>query len=363
MSNYLYQSDGVPAYDMLIFCHLRWDFVYQRPQHIISRLAKQFRILVIEEPVGVYNDEQSYFKVREVAPNIHICQPLVENLSQLGAYLKKHLHKNTFPIGWFYSAAFVSVLSDLDFDSVIYDCMDELSLFKGASSELLAQEDQLLAAADIVYTGGRSLFESKSRRHHNVHCFPSSVDIHHFSNHYTENIERPADLDSVFLPIVGYYGVIDERIDLELLRGVALLRPDFAFVMIGPLCKIDESDLPNAENIHYLGMKTYEELPKYLHFFKIAMMPFALNDATRFISPTKTLEYMAANKPIISTRIRDVERSYSSCVNLVDNPEEFSAAIQKPFRNFKQHYRSILSETSWDRTVQSMSTLITDVPA
>ncbi len=363
MSNSLYHSEQLPVYDIIVFCHLRWDFVYQRPQHIISRLAKEYKILVVEEPIGIYSSEKSYFKVREIATNIHICQPLVQNLGQVGAYLKKHLPKTSFAIGWFYSAAFVSVLNSLDFDTVVYDCMDELTLFKGASPELLEQENVLLSACDIVYTGGKSLYESKAKRHHNVHCFPSSVEVDHFSNGTSQHTQRPWDLEKISAPIIGYYGVIDERIDLDLLKEIAAKRPDCAFVMIGPLCKIEEKDLPTAGNIHYLGMKSYEELPQYLHFFDIAMMPFALNDSTRFISPTKTLEYMAANKPIISTKIKDVARSYSNCVNLIDDATGFSAAIDNPVANFTSHYESILAETSWDRTAQNMSAIINDVVA
>lgn len=363
MNNYLNDSQKLPAYDMIVFCHLRWDFVYQRPQHIISRLAKNYKILFIEEPVDVYSSEKSYFKIQEITPNLHVCQPLIQNLGQLGAYLKKHLSKPKCPVGWFYSAAFVSVLDEINFDTVVYDCMDELTLFKGASHELLKQEETLLSAADVVYTGGKSLFEAKAEKHHNVFCFPSSVDLDHFSNMGSEITQKPFDLERISLPIVGYYGVIDERIDLNLLQETAARRPDYAFVMIGPLCKIEERDLPLADNIYYLGMKSYEELPQYLHFFDIAMMPFALNESTRFISPTKTLEYMAANKPIISTKIKDVVRDYRSCVNLIDNADDFSKAIEKPIENFSASYKEILENTSWDRTSEKMSIIINEVLA
>jgi len=337
--------------------------VYQRPQHIISRLAQDFKILVVEEPVDVYSADSSRITILELHQNLHICKPLVKDLSQLGSYLTKHLPKNSHPVGWFYSPAFVSVLESLDFDVVVYDCMDELSLFKGASTDLLVQETTLLAASDIVYTGGKSLYEAKAEKHHNVYCFPSSVDINHFSNTENANFQRPFDLQRIDSLIIGYYGVIDERIDLELIREAAALRPEFAFVMIGPLCKIGIDDLPQADNIHYLGMKTYNELPQYLHFFDFAMMPFALNEATRYISPTKTLEYMAANKPIISTRIKDVVRDYSSCINIVTDAEDFCWAINNPIKGYERAYRGILETTSWDHTVEKMSCIINKILA
>lgn len=347
------------GYDFVVFCHLRWDFVYQRPQHIISRLSKLYNILVVEEPIAWEGENNAVPEIREINPQLHILQPKIKNIEDLGPYLKKVLKKKSFPIGWLYSAGFVSVLDSLDFETVVYDCMDELSLFKGASEKLIEQENNLLSAADLVYTGGKSLFESKSNKHHNVFCFPSSVDVDHFAGN---NGTIPEDLAQISKPIVGYYGVIDERIDLGLIEKSAQLMPDVSFVMIGPLCKIGEDDLPRAKNIHYLGMKSYEELPQYLNCFDFAMMPFALNDSTKFISPTKTLEYMCAHKPIISTRIKDVERDYSDCINLIDNASDFVNAVKNPKEGFALMYDHILEKTSWDKTAEKMNSLISKIP-
>ena len=345
-------------YDMIVFCHLRWDFVYQRPQHLISRLAKDYKILVVEEPIYKSETSDASSDFRTVAENIDVCQPNVHRVEDIGPYLKRLLKKDNYSVGWFYSAAFVPILQTLEFDNVIYDCMDELSLFKGASQQLIQQENDLLAAADVVYTGGKSLYESKKQKNHNVHCFPSSVDVDHFSMDLSNERLMPGDMINIKTPIIGYYGVIDERIDLDLIKETASKCPDVSFVMIGPLAKIEDTDLPRANNIHYLGMKTYEELPNYLQYFNIAMMPFALNDSTKFISPTKTLEYMAAGKPIISTKIRDVERDFSNCVMLIDDAEDFAKAIESPMDDFQSEYEDILRNTSWDRTAEKMSLMI-----
>lgn len=342
-------------YDMIVFCHLRWDFVYQRPQHLISRLSKNHKILVVEEPVPTQLNGKGPFEIRAIHANLHVCQPPVNHIEDIGPYLRKRLSSKSFEIGWFYSPAFVSVLEHLDFDTVVYDCMDELSLFRGAPKKLIEQENQLLQAADAVFTGGKSLYESKSQKHHNVFCFPSSVDMDHFSK---TDVEKPEDMRHIPTPIVGYYGVIDERIDLDLLQKTAKMTPDVSFVMVGPLCKISETDLPKEKNIYYLGMKSYEELPAYLNYFDIAMMPFALNDATKYISPTKTLEYMSASKPIISTKIKDVVRDYSDCIMLVDTAEDFHNALQNPNTRFQKRYNEILEKTSWDTTAEKMSTII-----
>lgn len=348
-------------YDMVVFCHLRWEFVYQRPQHLISRLAQTHKVLFIEEPLHD-SQSQSFGTLNVINDRLHILQPNVKNIEAIAEILPHLLQGKFIGIGWFYSAAFSSLIRHYNFDTIVYDCMDELSLFKDASQLLIEQEKFLISNSDIVFTGGKSLYESKKEMHYNVHCFPSSVDSHHFSQEVCcEDI--PADIASIKKPIVGYFGVIDERIDMLLLQETAHARPDVSFVMIGPLDKIEDSDLPKADNIHYLGIKLYSELPFYLHNFDIAMMPFALNEATKFISPTKTLEYMAAVKPIISTRIKDVERDYKNCVQFIETAAEFSEAITAVTATnnnllLQCQYTEILNKTSWDATVNKMSKLL-----
>lgn len=345
---------------MLVFCHLRWNFVYQRPQHLISRLSESMKVLFVEEPIPHEPEEEGDFEIERITKNLHVLRPKAKDISGISEILKNYLPTQDLEVGWFYSAAFSEILSDFNFERVVYDCMDELSLFRGANPELVRQEKFLLSEADVVFTGGKSLFEAKSRDHQNVHCFPSSVERSHFSK-ALDDLELPPDMNGIAKPVVGYFGVIDERIDLELLHRVALLRPECNFVMVGPLAKIGEDDLPREKNIHYLGMKPYKMLPNYIAAFDVAMMPFALNDATRFISPTKTLEYMAAGKPILSTAIRDVVRDYSHCIKIIETPEEFSRATDEllavdPERLHKE-YEKILDNTSWDITADKMKEL------
>lgn len=355
--------DERPAYyDVIVFCHLRWQFVYQRPQHIISRMAPEMKILFIEEPIA--NDGLDDIPANLIIINdyLHILQPKVNNIESIADIIPLYVKNKHIPIGWFYSPSFSPILETLNFETVVYDCMDELSLFKGASKHLINQEKYLIAHADIIFTGGKSLYESKQKLHSNVHCFPSSVDRDHFSMK-ADNANIPADIAHIPSPVVGYFGVIDERIDLNLLQETAKKMPGVSFVMIGPLAKIEENDLPKESNIHYLGMKTYGELPQYIHAFDIAMMPFALNEATKYISPTKTLEYMAAQKPIISTKITDVVRDYKICVSLIENADEFSDEInflldQKEDLSMLLEYNKILKKTSWDATVEKMKVLI-----
>lgn len=345
------------GYDLVVFCHLRWDFVYQRPQHIISRLSQTLKILLIEEPW--HRPEEKGSRLKAISPNLHVLQPNVASIDDIASVLPAYINKNV-QTGWFYSAAFIPLLTYFSFDTVVYDCMDELSLFKGASEKIVSQEQALMDKAGIIFTGGKSLYESKAKLHDNVFCFPSSVDRSHFSQ-ALNGIALPEDIIYGKGPIVGYFGVIDERVDLQLLSDTAKLLPGVQFVMIGPLAKIGEDDLPRAHNIQYPGMKSYEELPGYLKAFSIAMMPFALNDATKYISPTKTLEYMAAGKPIISTAIHDVVRDYSDVVTIVDSAEAFAGAIDAILAAQSvliTDYSEILEKTSWDATVQNMVTII-----
>jgi len=356
----LYSKESPQYYDMIVFCHLRWQFVYQRPQHIISRFSSTMKVLFIEEPI-YDNYEKNEGNLMVITKTLHVLQPNVKDIESIADILPHYVKNKTIPIGWFYSASFSPLLEQLNFETVVYDCMDELSLFKGAPAHLINQEKYLMAYADIIFTGGKSLYESKKQFHSNVYCFPSSVDEEHFAQ-ALNGIEIAADIANLPSPVIGYYGVIDERIDLQLLQQTAQNRPDVSFVMIGPLAKIEDNDLPKENNIHYLGMKSYNELPAYLKAFDIAMMPFALNDATKYISPTKTLEYMAAGKPIISTKITDVVRDYSESVDLIENAEEFCNAIQSILNQkdlaMERSYDKILEKTSWDATANKMKSII-----
>lgn len=361
-------TEAVPGYstaqkyDMVVFCHLRWQFVYQRPQHLISRMSKNAKILLIEEPIGYDEHDETSGNLLVINENLHILQPKVKDIEAIAIILPEYISNLNPSVGWFYSASFSPLLEVFDFETVVFDCMDELTLFKGAPKQLIDQEKYLMANADIVFTGGKSLYESKKQHHDNVYCFPSSVDQPHFAQ-ALNGIEIPADIANLKAPVVGYFGVIDERIDLELLHETAKKLPNVSFVMIGPLAKIDPSDLPVEDNIYYLGMRSYDELPNYLKGFDIAMMPFAINDATKYISPTKTLEYMAAGKSIISTKITDVVRDYSICVTLVETADEFCEAITYLFDKRDQlsmelEYYDILKNTSWDATAEKMQSII-----
>lgn len=364
-----HQTPPTANFDMIVFSHLRWEFVKQRPQHLLERFGQDRKILFVEEPMTPNGYPAGYSRLKHVTEKITVLQIWSHglNVELYSEKIKDVCQKLAInaQVVWFYSPSFIDLLNVIPHQVVVYDCMDELTQFKGAPTLLKNQEQELLLAADLVFTGGRSLYESKSKQHTNVHCFPSSVEEEHFTKAIDKTLEIPADIKNIRWPIVGFYGVIDERMDLELLAKSAKALSTASFVIIGPTAKIEQADLPIAPNIHYLGMKSYEQLPSYLQCFDVAFMPFALNEATEFISPTKTLEFMAAQKPVISTAIKDVQLDYSHLVPIVSNASEAKKAILSFLNETLEHkelriahQKEILAKTSWDKTANGMKGLI-----
>ncbi|WP_395623260.1 glycosyltransferase family 1 protein [Sphingomonas daechungensis] len=363
---------------LLCFSHLRWDFVFQRPQHIMSRFALEMTVIFWEEPIEVAKRETAYLRVRQADdfPAVRIATPHIpEGLSEeqreqtLRRLLDAHVSVCARPlVTWYYTPMMLPFSRHLDATATIYDCMDELSKFRFAPERLLDLEQELIDQADLVFTGGASLYEAKKSRHHSVHCFPSSVDRPHFAKARRE-LEQPADQVELKHPRLGFYGVIDERFDIDLLREMADMRPDWSFVMVGPVVKIGEDELPRAANIHYLGGKTYEQLPVYLSGWDVALMPFAMNESTQFISPTKTPEYLAGGKPVVSTPVRDVVRTYGHLqgVHIAHDAEGFVHCCEKALEQSREggdwlaEADLMLSATSWDTTQARMSGLIANV--
>lgn len=361
--------------DLVCFSHLRWDFVYQRPQHLLSRCAKDRRVFFIEEPI--FGNGSMRLETREAESGVHVVVPhLPDGLRSEIAInaVMREMTRQLFTdhdidkyIFWYYTPMALSFTDHFNPVASVYDCMDELSAFKGAHSALPMLEKQLFRHVDLVFTGGQSLYEAKCGQHPSVHAFPSSIDVKHFGK--ARNLtEDPKDQAHIPHPRLGFFGVIDERFDSQLLDQIASRRPDWQFIMIGPIVKIDPASLPQHPNIHYLGGKKYQELPEYLAGWDIALLLFARNDSTRFISPTKTPEYLAAGKPVISTSIRDVVRPYGDLklVEIADTPDEFISAAERILANADQtqwlaKVDAFLEHISWDKTWSQMYSLIANV--
>jgi glycosyltransferase involved in cell wall biosynthesis len=364
---------------IIVHSHLRWDFVWQRPQQILSRLASHAPVLFIEEPI---------FLDDIAAPRLDITVPfgnVFRAVPQLGAELRNDQDgataavrslaqdalandarlkgRFTNPVQWFYSPVTApSMLGAFNEIAVVYDCMDELAQFRFAHPDLPRRERLLLANADVVFTGGYKLYEAKRHYHDNVHFFGCGVDVAHFAKARLAETPIPSDAASVASPIFGYFGVIDERIDYDLIDRLASDYPEASVIMVGPVVKVDPASLPNRRNIHWLGKREYSELPGYVKAFDTCLMPFALNEATEYINPTKTLEYMAAGKPIVSTAVADVVRNFTPVVRVARSPEQFvsfvAEAARRPDASLIAQGLQMASDSSWENIVGQMRGLI-----
>lgn len=373
------RQDGSESFPIIVHCHLRWDFVWQRPQQIFSRLAQNHRVLFIEDPVIA--DGEPRLDISEPYPNIVRIIPQIPQhlavdadkdaeifLPQIRQALREHpLLAGRFEnaVQWFYSPMpGPGYVGKFGGPGVVYDCMDELANFRFAPPDIADRERFVMSHADVVFTGGYRLFESKSKHHGNVHFYGCGVDVEHYAKAREESTQVPDSVASLPRPVFGYFGVIDERLDYALVAALAERFPEASVVMAGPFAKIDPDDLPTHPNIHWLGQQKYEGLPALVKGFDVCLMPFALNEATKYINPTKTLEYMAGGKPVVSTPIADVVRNFTPIVQVADSLEEFVDAVE---RAWKSPDARLIAEgirraesSSWDAAVASMRKNIQD---
>ncbi len=369
------------TFDLVVASHLRWSFVWQRPQQLLSRLATHHRILFVEEPVFTPEGGDPLSAVlEEVMPGITTLTPQLrasdcgetplwlwpcrdEITRQMRAALKQ-LDFQSRAL-WLYTPTPDFMVEAVAPDMLVYDVMDELANFKFAPAQLKENEKRLLGQSAVVFTGGASMFDSKKHLNPNTHLFASGVDGKHYASACDPDTTTPDWMDSIPGPRAAYIGVIDERLDYELIGKMAHAHPGIQFLMCGPVVKVDPAHLPQAPNLHYPGQQQYADLPRILKGADVCLMPFAMNEATKFISPTKTLEYMATHRPIVSTPVADVVRFYSDIVYLADDHEGFitqiGAALQESAEDRDRKRKredKILAEQAWDAIADNMETLM-----
>lgn len=343
--------------------------MFQRPQHLLSRASQQFKVWFIEEPIW---GDSLRVDVRAVNDHLRVVVPHLPHgtpMDDIMTYQRRMVdelieqERITEFVSWYYTPMALMFSDHLDPALTVYDCMDELSAFLGAPPQLIELEKDLLERAGVVFTGGLSLYEAKKDRHPNAHAFPSSIEVKHFKRARHDNTD-PADQRELPHPRVGFSGVIDERFDVALVSELARLRPNYQFIFLGPIVKIDPATLPQGDNVHYLGMKQYDELPHYFGHWDAAILPFALNASTKFISPTKTPEYLAAGLPVVSTPIRDVVRTYGAqnFAQIADTADAFARALDVALAGeHPTDWKAIdqfLAQNSWDITWQAMHQLM-----
>jgi glycosyltransferase involved in cell wall biosynthesis len=366
---------------IIVHSHLRWDFVWQRPQQLLSRFALRSPVLFVEEPIYLDDVAEARLELSFPMERVQRAVPLLPgsfrgeydaSIAVIRELLRRQLAADgalgglfARPIQWFYTPMPApAMIGAFDERAIVYDCMDELSKFRFAPRELVDRERYLMAQADVVFAGGYKLSQSKAKYHQNVHFFGCGVDVAHFATARSADVQVPREIASLKRPVIGYYGVIDERIDYELLRALSVSLPDAELVMVGPVVKVDPAELPRAENIRWLGQRQYAELPAHVKGFDVCLMPFALNEATEYINPTKTLEYMAAGKPIVSTAVSDVVHNFTPVVTVARTNEEFAAAvraaIESPSAEMIARGLEQARANSWESIVARMERIIRD---
>ena len=363
---------------LIVHSHLRWDFVWQRPQQILSRFARDRSVLYVEEAVFTDDVGHGSLDVTQPTPRIYRVVPrlpthLRDSYDAAAARVRTLLTDLIGESGmlagrfddavqWFYTPMAAPVMvGSFDECGVVYDCMDELSQFRFAPQDIGARERQLMASADVVFTGGRRLYEAKARHHDNVHFFGCGVDSDHFGLARRSDTTVPSDIAALPKPVFGYFGVVDERLDYDLIARLADAFPTGSLVFVGPLAKVDPRELPRHTNIHWLGQRPYDALPQYVRGFDVCLMPFALNAATEFINPTKTLEYMAAGKPILSTAVADVVRNFAPIVRVAESADAFVRQAEDalaPDADRIAQGIALASASSWESIVAAMDRLV-----
>ncbi|MDB6171475.1 MAG: glycosyltransferase [Chthoniobacteraceae bacterium] len=369
------------AYPIVVHSHLHWDWVWQRPQQFLSRISNRHSVLFVQEPIAVEGLAAPRARIREAEglPNLTVLTlefpPALIAAREACDDAQYRLVRETLtgplgrkfarPVQWFYDPmAVVPFAGKMEERAVVYDCMDQLSQFRGAPPELIRRERELLNLADVVFAGGPKIHKAKCLINTNCHCYGCGVDVKHFGRAAVASTSIPDDLSALPGPRLGYFGVVDERMDYELVAALADAHPEWSVVIIGPWTKVDPATFPQRANLHWFGGRDYQQLPNYVKGFDVCLMPFAINEATEFINPTKALEYMAAARPIVSTAIEDVVLQFSDVVHVAHNRDGFiqacKEAVQRPDQQRIARGRELASCNSWEEIVDRLEGHIED---
>jgi glycosyltransferase involved in cell wall biosynthesis len=374
-------SSSIEPFPIIVLSHLGWDWVWQRPQQYLSRFAKRHAVLFVETYCSDVATTRCDVRVADGHPNVTVLQMHIpranwengtwvdtERRRALQAAMSKELAgRFDQPLLWFYDPmAVVSFAGHLGERAIVYDCMDELAQFKGAPPALIEREKKLLTVADVVFCGGQKMRKKRLPLNENCHFFGTGVDIQHFGKALSDNLEVAPEIKALGSgPVLGYFGVVDERIDYDLLAKLADARSDWQIVIVGPACKVDPKDFPQRKNLHFIGGRPYAELPALTKGFSVALMPFAINAATEYINPTKALEYMAAGRPVVSTALDEVKMNFGTVAQIAKSHEEFIKLCLKeadaPSRTRVARGLKLAADNTWEANIARMEQHIADV--
>lgn len=351
----------------------------------MSRLSQRHKVIFVETvaPDGELATPVARYRKPKEYPNLTILRlqfPAhrweesgyvdMERRRLLQEFLASPLAEDFGPgiVQWFYDPmtvmAFAGQMGEI---ATVYDCMDELSRFRFAPPEIAEREAQLLRHADVVFTGGRKLYDLKSQSHDNCYFYGCGVDVAHFGKARARETSIPPTLAGLKKPVLGYFGVVDERLDYELIARLADANRDWSVAMIGPALKVEDMPLPQRPNLHWLGQQPYADLPAFCKGMDVCLMPFALNEATEYINPTKALEYMATGRMVVSSAVPDVVRNFGEVVKVANDHDEFIAhcrhAIESPDGKRIQRGLSMAEDNTWERIVGSLEGHVEEVLA
>lgn len=373
-------SSAKKAQPIIAVCHLSWDWVWQRPQQFLSRLAKTHPVLFVETHCTQTPVTYTRTRTAKGHPGVTIIEMhLPADHWADGSFIdleRRRVLQDRLAgefngrfdkaILWFNDPmAVTSFAGHLGEDVIVYDCMDELSQFRGAPPALIKREHELVLKADVIFCGGRKMRDRRLPLNANTHFYGTGVDCDHFGEALSKH--QPVDPDIAALPgpVLGYFGVIDERIDYPLLAAMADAHPEWSIAMVGPTAKVDPAELPQRPNIHWLGGRPYERLPAITKGFAVCLMPFAINAATEYINPTKALEYMAAGRPVVSTAINEVRSNFSTVCGVASDHAEFikmcAREIKSPSNLRIQRGLNLAAENTWEAIAAKMEGHIEDV--
>lgn len=371
----LIMSPFNPDYPIIVHSHLAWDWVWQRPQQFLSRLSNRHPVLFVEGPVPNPALSEAWYEIRKVPEfrNVTVLRMAMPGAKWFdGSWVddeRRRLVKEVLsgplesrfidPVQWFYDPMAVTAFAGkMNERGNVYDCMDQLSAFRGAPRELVEREQQLLHIADVVFAGGPKIGMEKRKVNANTRTYGCGVDVHHFGRAQDDSIDLPAEMVQLPGPIYGFFGVIDERMDYQLLARLADDNAEGSVVMVGPWTKVDPSEFPKRKNLHFIGGRDYQDLPRYAAAFDVCLVPFVLNESTEYINPTKVFEYLATGRPVVSTSIEDVVLQFSEVVEIGKSHEEFSTqchqAAHAPDRKKIMRGLDLASRNTWDEVVQNL---------
>jgi UDP-galactopyranose mutase len=377
-------TDRVVRPPLIVFSHRRWSFVFQRAEHLLTRLAHRFDVYFIEEPVFAEGapalmSATHQNGVEVLTPRMPVFAPGFhdEQLAVLAPLMQEFVAARQLsePIVWLSTPLVLPLVADLEPRAVVYDCIDAPVALRFAPPPLAAREAALLELADVVFTGGPSLHEALRGRHPNLHCVPGGVDAAHFEpsslgHHHVESAAATQLHRGMPRPRLGFFGAIDERLDLDLVANIAALRPGWQIVMAGPVVRIDPATLPQRPNIRWVGLQRHEALPHVMAHWDACLLPFVLDETTRFLSPDRILDYLAGGKPVVSTEIPDAVSLYASVLRFGSTAEDFVAAVEaalaeppEAMADWRARAKTLVQGRTWDAAADTVARLLREYVA